>query len=154
MVGIGGCGRWKWTRGLRFRPFRVSSLLLLASLQKSAFPCILTAKWQQRLSKFLSRRTTSTCRVYSHATSLYHFMHVVSVTDASAFAPFCAAIIISSSSRTRTASTVLAGGSVAASGNFPVSHVLTGNLPAIYHTIYFLVISKYLGGDTGAQPYN
>jgi len=41
-----------------------------------------------------------------------------------------------------------------ASGNLPVSYVLTGNLPEIYHTIYFLVISKYLGGDTGAKPYN
>jgi len=53
-----------------------------------------------------------------------------------------------------------------ASGNLPVSYVLTGNLPVtyheqiignlpeIYHTIYFLVISKYLGGDAGTKPYN
>ena len=38
-----------------------------------------------------------------------------------------------------------------ASGNLPVSYVLTGNLPVIYH-VYFLVISKYIGGDTGAKP--
>jgi len=41
-----------------------------------------------------------------------------------------------------------------ASGNLPVSYVLTGNLPEIYHIVYFLVISKYIGGDTGAKPYN
>jgi len=49
-----------------------------------------------------------------------------------------------------------------APGNLPVSYILTGtyhqqitgNLPEIYHTMYFLVILKYLGGDTGAKPYN
>jgi len=41
-----------------------------------------------------------------------------------------------------------------ASGNLPVSYVLTGNLPESYHIVYFLVISKYIGGDTGAKPYN
>jgi len=39
-----------------------------------------------------------------------------------------------------------------ASGNLPVSYILTGNLPVIYHIVYFLVISKYIGGDTGALP--
>ena len=50
-----------------------------------------------------------------------------------------------------------------ASGNLPVSYVLTGNLPVTYHQlitgnlpviyhVYFLVISKYIGGDTGAKP--
>ena len=53
-----------------------------------------------------------------------------------------------------------------ASGNLPVSYVLTGNLPVtyhqqktgnlpeIYHIVYFLVISKHIGGDTGAKAYN
>jgi len=41
-----------------------------------------------------------------------------------------------------------------ASSNLPVSYVLTGNLPEIYHMVHFLVISKYIGGDTGAKPYN
>jgi len=31
-----------------------------------------------------------------------------------------------------------------ASSNLPVSYVLTGNLPEVYHIIYFLVISKYI----------
>jgi len=37
-----------------------------------------------------------------------------------------------------------------ASGNLPVSYVLTGNLPEIYHIVYFLVISNYIGGDIPA----
>jgi len=53
-----------------------------------------------------------------------------------------------------------------ASGNLPVSYVLTGklpvtyhqkitsNLPEFYHIVYFIVISKYICGDTGAKPYN
>jgi len=41
-----------------------------------------------------------------------------------------------------------------ASGNLPVSYVLTGNLPEIHHIVYFLVISKYIGVDTGAKRYN
>jgi len=53
-----------------------------------------------------------------------------------------------------------------ASGNLLVSYVLTGklpvtyhqyitgNLPVFYHIVYFLVISKYIGGDTSAKPYN
>ena len=40
------------------------------------------------------------------------------------------------------------------SGNLPVSFVLTGNLPEIYHIMYFLVISNYLGGNNGTKPYN
>jgi len=35
---------------------------------------------------------------------------------------------------------------------FLVRYLLTGNLPVIYHIVYLLVISKYIGGDTGAKP--
>ena len=52
------------------------------------------------LSKFLSRRTTSTCHVYSHATSLYqyHYLHVVSLAPE----PWCPSVQSSSSSSAAT----------------------------------------------------